>query len=105
MGDRWGGGASEVIADTYNNGMLPDPSIVMMLALWFGVLSIPVFVFFAMKSLRWPDNSFGYFLLLNLVISNMTNRGGVWYQAILLSLMFIRLKSMRLAVGKSCGHV
>lgn len=86
-----GFGSSNLVAENYshvNNGDLFDSTLWASFVLWFGIFALVVYMYSSVVIINNVNYDFQSLLLVNLLVSNSINGGGVWYQALFFMMLF-----------------
>lgn len=87
-----GFGTSAYIGDAFNDGLLFDSNTWSSLVIWFGVLSVPAWLYIQYLAVRKREKSFMYVLLISVCVSNTLNGGGIWLQMFFATLLYLKFK-------------
>lgn len=92
-----GFGSSNLVAENYspiNNGDLFDSTLWASFVLWFGVAAIFVYIVLGVAIVKNLSCDFQGLLLVNLLVSNSINGGGVWYQVLFFMMCYFKFRKM-----------
>lgn len=90
-----GFGSSNLVAENYshiNNGDLFDSTLWASFVLWFGIFALVIYVYISVVLINKLNYGFQNLLLVNLLVSNSINGGGVWYQVLFFMMLYYDFK-------------
>jgi hypothetical protein len=87
--------SSVVIAEKFNDGMLFDSTTLFTIFMWFGIFSLPVYLYVQWLVIRNLSHDFLSILLMSLCVSNIITGGGVWIQMFFWSLLWLRFRTVK----------